>query len=125
MGLQFVYVWQLLMFFIISWYGLVVISKNRNPAGLIVALLVWANFAFVSMWLLADGSIATDGQQVLRSGFYGQVSVLVFMTNFWYFLHGLAFWLRASCLAEQRQREMEEREAIEEHKQKLAAQQQQ
>lgn len=127
-SLQFVYVWQLLMFFIISWYGLVVIRKNRNPAGLIVALLVWANFAFVSMWLLADGSIATDGQQVFRSGFYGQVSVLVFMTNFWYFLHGLAFviifWLRASCLAEQRQREMEEREAIEEHKQKLAAQQQ-
>lgn len=113
-SLKFVYVWQLIMFVIIGYYGLLVIRQNRNPTGLIIALLVWANFAFLSLWVMADGSIASDGQQVMRTGFYGQMSVLIFMSNFWYFLHGLAFvlifWIRSSCLAEQEQRETEERE---------------
>ena len=113
-SLKFVYVWQILMFLVIGWYGLKVIRQNRNPTGLVVALLVWANFAFLSMWLMADGSIVTDGQVVKRSGFYGQLSVLIFMSNFWYFLHGLAFvlvfWIRSSCLAEEEQREKEEKD---------------
>jgi len=112
-SLKFVYVWQILMFAVIGWYGLKVIRENRNPQGLIVALLVWANFAFLSMWLMADGSIVTDGEQVQRTGFYGQMSVLIFMSNFWYFLHGLAyvivFWVRASCLKEQEKREQQQK----------------
>lgn len=104
-SLKFVYVWQILMFAVIGWYGLKVIHQNRNPSGLIVALLVWANFAFISMWLMADGSIVTDGQLVKRSGFYGQMSVLIFMSNFWYFIHGLAFvlvfWIRSTCLEQE------------------------
>jgi len=110
-SLKFVYVWQLVMFAIICWYGLLVIRQNRNPTGLIVALLVWANFSFLSMWLMADGSIVTEGQRAKRSGFYGQISVLIFMSNFWYFLHGLAFilvfWIRASCLEEHMERRKE------------------
>lgn len=103
-SLKFVYIWQIVMFVVLGWYGLKVISQNRNPTGLIVALLVWANFAFISMWLMADGSIVTDGQSVKRTGFYGQMSVLIFMSNFWFFIHGLAFvlvfWIRSSCLEE-------------------------
>jgi uncharacterized membrane protein YciS (DUF1049 family) len=97
-SLKFVYIWQLFMFIAIMVYGTLVIRQNRNPAGLIVALLVWANYAFCTMWMLADGSIVTDGYIVKRSGFYGQVSVLIFMANFWYFIHGLlfciVFWIR-------------------------------
>jgi hypothetical protein len=123
--LKFVYAWQIIMFIVIGWYGMLVIRQNRNPTGLIVALLVWANFAFISMWLMADGSIITDGQQVKRTGFYGQMSVLIFMSNFWYFLHGLVFvlvfWIRASCLAEQRQQEKEDREIAEQEQRALAA----
>lgn len=108
-SLKFVYIWQIIMFACIGWYGLKIIGQNRNPTGLIVALLVWANFAFISMWLMADGSIITEGQQVKRTGFYGQMSVLVFMSNFWYLLHGLAFvlvfWIRSTLLEEQEQME--------------------
>lgn len=108
-SLQFIYVWQIIMFIVIVLYGLKVINQNRNPTGLVIALMVWANFAFLSMWLMADGSIVTDGQQVKRTGFYGQMSVLIFMANFWYFLHGLAFvlvfWIRSTILADQEQRE--------------------
>lgn len=110
-SLKFVYIWQIVMFLVIGLYGLKVIRQNRNPTGLIVALLVWANFAFLTMWLMADGSIIVDGDQVKRIGFYGQVAVLIFMTNFWYFIHGLAFvlifWIRSSCLADQEQKEKE------------------
>lgn len=127
-SLKFVYVWQLFMFLVILFYGSRVFSQNQNPTGLIVALLVWANFCFLSMWLMADNSIMTEGQQVFRSGFYGQISVLVFMTNFWYFIHGLffviVFLVRASCLAEQRQREIEEKEMLEERRRVLVAQEQ-
>jgi hypothetical protein len=103
-SLKFVYVWQVLMFMVIIGYGLLVIRENRNPTGLIVALVVWSNFAFMSMWLMADGSIATEGEDVYRSGFYGQMSVLIFMANFWYFLHGivfaLIFWIRGAMMAD-------------------------
>lgn len=127
-SLKFVYVWQLIMFIVICCYGMLVICQNRNPAGLIVALLVWANFAFLSMWLMADGSIVIEGQQVFRTGFFGQMSVLIFISNFWYFIHGLTFvfvfWLRASCLVEQRRREKEKRELVAEQKRVVVAQQQ-
>lgn len=97
-SMKFVYIWQLIMFSLIVAYGVLVIRQNRNPSGLIVALLVWANYAFCAMWMLADGSIATDGWVVKRSGFYGQTAVLIFMSNFWYFVHGLVFcivfWVR-------------------------------
>lgn len=106
-SLKFVYIWQILMFIVIGLYGLKVIRQNRNPTGLIIALLVWANFAFLSMWLMADGSIVTDGQAVKRMGFYGQMSVLIFMSNFWYFIHGMAFvlvfWLRAQCVEDEKE----------------------
>ena len=106
-SLKFVYIWQILMFIVIGVYGLKVIRENRNPTGLMIALLVWANFAFLSMWLMADGSIVTDGQEVKRMGFYGQMSVLVFMSNFWYFIHGMAFvlvfWLRAKFVEDEKE----------------------
>jgi len=125
-SLKFVYVWQLMLFAVICCYGMSVIRRDRNPAGLIIALLVWTNFAFLSMWLMADGSIITEGEQVYRMGFYGQISVLIFMSNFWYLLHGLAFvivfWLRASCWEEQRNEE--DKEIVEQQQRALAAKQQ-
>lgn len=116
-SLKFVYVWQIVLFLALGVYGLMVIQQNRNPTGLIIGLLVWSNFAFLSMWLMADGSIITEGQEVKRTGFYGQMSVLIFMTNFWYFLHGLAFllvfWIRASTVAKEDAKEKEQRNCAE------------
>ncbi|KAL3934141.1 MAG: hypothetical protein SGARI_003519 [Bacillariaceae sp.] len=90
-SLKFAYCWQLLIFVCILWYGVRVIRQHRRPTGLLIALFIWTNYAFMSMWLMADGSIQTDGQGVTKTGFYGQMSVLIFMSNFWYFLHGLLF----------------------------------
>lgn len=90
-ALMFVYIWQILMFIAILVYGMMVIRQNRVVTGLIVALVVFANMSFLSMWMLADGSIITDGEYVQQTGFYGQFAVLMFITNFWYILFGIIF----------------------------------
>jgi hypothetical protein len=122
-SLKFVYAWQALVFFGIVWYGLTVIRQHRNPTGLIIALFVWANFAFLSMWLMADGSIVTDGQRVKRYGFYGQMSVLIFMSNFWYLLHGFAFalvfWIRKVAMDQELAKSKESAQKLAEHEESV------
>ena len=90
-ALRFAYLWQMVMFFVILLYGYYVIRQNRVVTGLTLALVIFLNMAFLSMWMLADGSIVTDGETVRQYGFYGQFPVLMFMTNFWYIVFGLIF----------------------------------
>lgn len=90
-ALKFVYAWQIIMFAVILLYGMLVIRQNRVMTGLVIALVVFANMCFLSMWMLADGSIITDGEYVQQIGFYGQFAVLMFITNFWYILFSVIF----------------------------------
>lgn len=90
-ALKFVYAWQIIMFAAIIIYGVIVIRQNRVVSGLIVALVVFANMSFLGMWMLADGSIITDGEYVQQTGFYGQFPVLMFITNAWYVAFGIIF----------------------------------
>jgi hypothetical protein len=103
-ALKFVYAWQIIMFAAIIIYGVIVIRQNRIVSGLIVALVVFANMSFLSMWMLADGSIITDGEYVQQTGFYGQFPVLMFITNAWYVAFGMIFTiilvLRAQAMHE-------------------------
>ena len=89
--MHFIYAWQIIMFLAILIYGFFVIRQNRIVTGLVVALVVFANMCFLSMWMLADGSIITDGEYVQQTGFYGQFSVLMFITNAWYVIFGIIF----------------------------------
>jgi hypothetical protein len=90
-ALVFAYVWQIIMFIIILAYGFIVIRQNRVVTGVIVALVVFANMSFLALWMLADGSIITDGEYVQNLGFYGQFPVLMFITNAWYVIFGIVF----------------------------------
>lgn len=90
-AMVFVYIWQIIMFITILVYGYIVIKQNRVVTGVTVALVVFANMCFLCMWMLADGSIVTDGEYVQRTGFYGQFSVLMFITNAWYIVFGIVF----------------------------------
>lgn len=87
--MRFVYVWQILTFLVILAYGFMVLKKDRPLTGLVIALVVFWNMCFVSMWWLADGSIITDSEYVQTTGFYGQFPVLMFITNAAYVLFGL------------------------------------
>jgi len=90
-ALIFTYVWQILMFIAILAYGFIVIKQNRVVSGLTVALIVFANMSFLAMWMLADGTIITDGEYIQDVGFYGQFPVLMFITNAWYVIFGIVF----------------------------------
>lgn len=90
-AMKFIYVWQMIMFLVLLAYGFVVVRQKRIVTGLLIALFMFTNMSFLSMWMLADGSIYTDGDMVQRLGFYGQFAVLVFMTNAWYVFFGLIF----------------------------------
>jgi hypothetical protein len=99
-ALKFVYAWQLIMFVGLLAYGALVLFKFRGPLAqsrmalwsLLLLLLGWMNFSFLFMWLLANGSIYTEGRELETvGGFYNQFSVLLFMTQFWYLLWSLCF----------------------------------
>ena len=90
-ALVFTYVWQILMFIVILAYGVIVIRQNRVVTGVTIALVIFANMSFLAMWMLADGSIITDGEYIQEIGFYGQFPVLMFMTNAWYVIFGIIF----------------------------------
>jgi hypothetical protein len=87
-ALRFVYAWQIVMFVIIVAYGYNVIHAHKNSSMLIGALLVWFQSNFLAMFLL---SYAIEGRGMELERFYGQFSVLMFMTNAWYVVHGLIF----------------------------------
>ena len=89
-GLGFVYTWQLLMFVAILLFGGTIIAHRRSVGGLLAVVLVWANLSFLSMFMVAQ-SIGSDDRDLERGGFYGQFTVLMFMTNFWYTLFGVVF----------------------------------
>lgn len=114
-ALMFVYIWQIVMFITILVYGYVVIRQNRVITGVLIALVVYANMSFLSMWMLADGTIVTDGEMVQKTGFYGQFSVLMFITNAWYVIFGIVF----SCLFAIRGHQMHEKRVPKENQKQL------
>jgi len=109
MSMKFIYVWQLLMFLMLLTYGCVVVRQKRIVTGLLMALFVFTNMSFLSMWMLADGSIYVDGDYVQRRGFYGQFSVLIFMCNAWYVLFGVIFLVVFGLKARRMNKEAEDK----------------
>ena len=109
MAMKFIYIWQMLMFLILLAYGCVVVRQKRIVTGLWIALFMFTNMSFLSMWMLADGSIYTDGEYVQRRGFYGQLSVLAFMANAWYVAFGLIFMLVFGLKARRMNKEAEDK----------------
>ena len=61
--------------------------------GLRWALLGFANYCFVTMVLLVglEGGIETEGRELEEDGFYGQTSVLLFLTCFFGLIQAIVF----------------------------------
>lgn len=88
-ALRFVYAWQIIMFAAIVAYGYSVLHYGKNPSYLIGALAVWFQFNFLSMFMLADGSMNANDDNL--SGRYGQFATLMFMTDLGYGIFGFVF----------------------------------
>merc|ERR1711865_855142 len=109
MAMKFIYIWQMLMFVVLLAHGCVVVRQKRIVTGLLIALFMFTNMSFLSMWMLADGSIYTDGEYVQRRGFYGQLSVLAFMANAWYVFFGVIFLVVFGVKARRMNKEAEDK----------------
>lgn len=87
-AIKFVYSWSLLTFIALVGYGGWVMHKGQSPTILLVSLGIFLQMALISLVLLPQGVISTEGRQMEDSiyGWYGQMSVLMVYTDFAYIL---------------------------------------
>ncbi|KAL3796317.1 hypothetical protein ACHAWO_008986 [Cyclotella atomus] len=92
-AMKFVYSWNIIMFIGVSIFGYRTLANGKDRTGLIVALLIYAQFSLMNLMCLTQGSIETDNRFLENSiyGWFGQWSVLVAYTDFWMFLHSTIF----------------------------------
>lgn len=88
-ALLFIYIWSLLVFAGILFYGFQVLRRGllaTHGAALMAVLIIFGNMSFLSMIFLGglEGGVGTEGRELEEEGFYGQIPVLMFLTNlFW------------------------------------------
>jgi len=92
--LVFIYVWTLLTFaFVTYWVHKLSIQKNMD--ALRWALFGFANYGFICCVLLGGlEAVQVEGREIEETGWYGQTSVLVFLTCLFNMLSSLflALW---------------------------------
>ncbi|CAB9506263.1 expressed unknown protein [Seminavis robusta] len=96
----FVYVYATALFLAMILHGNFVLGRNADFGALQGALFVFTHLAFLTLILVAGlGAIQTEeGRELEEHGWYGQFSVCVFLTTFFWTLHGIVF----GCLLRQR-----------------------
>lgn len=92
-AMKFVYSWNIIMFIGMTIFGYRTLANGKDRMGLIVALLIYAQFSLMNLITLTQGTIATNDRFFENSvyGWFGQWSVLVAYTDFWMFLHSIIF----------------------------------
>lgn len=73
------YLWSQLVFFGILFYGFYSMRAGTDLTSLVVALVLFANYSLLSLFLLGgvEGAIETRGPGVEEHGFVGQFGVMV------------------------------------------------
>jgi hypothetical protein len=77
------YFWSMLIFVLLVWLGHVTYSRRQNLDGIIMAFIMYANGAFLSMLYLGglEGGVRAEGPDIEDTGFYGQLGTLIFMSD--------------------------------------------
>lgn len=89
--LLFVYLWTLGLLVLLAVVGNSMVNRGHYDA-LRMALLGFANFAFIVMILVGGlGAIETEGREIEATGWYGQTSVLLFLTCLFGLVKSLVF----------------------------------
>lgn len=91
-NMKFVYAWSILMFIGLAVYGFMTLYKGQDRMGLIIALVIFGNFALLNL-ITSVGAVSTDNRDLEDSiyGWYGQFAVLLAYTDFWMMLHTFGF----------------------------------
>ncbi|GKY99207.1 hypothetical protein MPSEU_000876100 [Mayamaea pseudoterrestris] len=96
-----VYIWALLLFSALVWFGYRQLKNGSDLYRVCVALAVFGNFSLMIMFLIGglEGGVQTEGPELEEQGFYSQFGVMMFLTNLGYagfaILYGVVFWMRA------------------------------
>lgn len=91
-ALVFIYVWSLVLFISILYFGYREIRERQDLYRVVSALVVFANFCLMSLFFLGglEGGVQTEGRELEEQGFYSQFGVMMYITMF--------FWLIFSCV---------------------------
>jgi predicted permease len=73
------YLWSVLVFSGLVYYGYLHLKKSMDYNEIVVALVIFANYSILSMFLFSgvEGAIETEGPAVEEHGFVGQFGVMV------------------------------------------------
>jgi len=88
-----IYIWSVLVFLGIVCVGHNAIRNNGNLNGLVAMLLIFANLSFLSMLFLGglEGGVQDEGRELDEHGWYGQMGVLMFITNLFWTVFAVVF----------------------------------
>jgi predicted permease len=88
-----VYLWSVVVFAGLVFYGHRAYTNRHDMSNVITAFIMFANVAFVSMMFLGglEGGVQAEGPEIEEDGFYGQVGVLMFMTYLFWTIFSLVF----------------------------------
>lgn len=90
------YLWSLLVFFGILFYGYQSITRiGADLSAIIAALVLFANYSILSMFLFAgvEGAVETEGPEVDEHGFCGQFGVMMYLTSICWVIFSISFAL--------------------------------
>jgi hypothetical protein len=90
------YLWSLLVFFGILFYGYHLMHEGMDLHGIVVALVLFANYSLLSVFLFSgvEGAVETQGRNVEENGFVGQFGVMVRAPCPFVYLY-MQIWMRA------------------------------
>lgn len=89
-----IYIWSLLLFAFLVYYGYRVKMNNSfDKSAIIMSLIVFAHLCAFGMLFIGglEGAVLDEGPELDSHGFYGQFGVLVFTTYFWCCLFSVVF----------------------------------
>lgn len=89
------YLWSVLVFSGLLFYGYQHMNRTESLQGLVAVLVLFANYNFVSLLILGgvEGAVETEGRAVEEHGFVGQFGVLVYLTNIGWIVFGIGYGL--------------------------------
>jgi hypothetical protein len=91
-ALVFVYIWMWFLFASLVLYGNFVFRRGSDYGGLQGALIMFTNLALIAMILITGlGAIETEGRELEEKGWYGQLSVCIFLTCLYWVINGIVF----------------------------------
>ena len=100
-----IYIWTIVVLFAITTYGRRTVMSGGSLYGVAVTCLMYANYSFVSMLFIGglQGAVRDDSANLGDNGWYGQVGVLLYLTNLTSTIFGLTYFFAFRRLAAEKE----------------------